>query len=69
MLRWAVSRGDLDHSPIEGMRKPPGSKPRERLLSDDEIQTLWNGLAKALARSLDCQRLATLSTTLVASLR
>jgi integrase len=57
MLRWAVSRGDLDHSPIEGMRKPPGSKPRERVLSDDEIRTLWNGLPKALARSPDCQRI------------
>jgi integrase len=57
MLRWAVSRGDLDHSPIEGMRKPPGSKPRERVLSDDEIRTLWNGLPKTLARSEQCQRI------------
>jgi integrase len=57
MLRWAVSRGDLDHSPIEGMRKPPGSKPRERVLSDDEIRTLWNGLPEALARSEQCQRI------------
>jgi integrase len=57
MLRWAVCRGDLDHSPIEGMRKPPGSKPRERVLSDDEIHTLWNGLPTALARSPDCQRI------------
>jgi integrase len=57
MLRWAVSRGDLDHSPIEGMRKPPGPKPRERVLSDDEIRTLWNGLPEALARSPGCQRI------------
>jgi integrase len=57
MLRWAVSRGDLDHSPIEGMRKPPGSKPRERVLSDDEVSTLWNGLPEALARSPGCQRI------------
>jgi integrase len=57
MLRWAVSRGDLDHSPIEGMRKPPGSKPRERVLSDDEIRTLWNGLPEVLARSGQCQRI------------
>jgi integrase len=57
MLRWAVSRGDLDHSPIEAMRKPPGSKPRERVLSDDEIRTLWNGLPEALARSPGCQRI------------
>jgi integrase len=57
MLRWAVSRGDLDHNPIEGMRKPPGSKPRERVLSDDEIRALWNGLPTALARSEQCQRI------------
>jgi len=39
-LRWAVARGDLDHNPIEGMREPPGSNARERVLSDDEIRTL-----------------------------
>jgi integrase len=55
MLRWAISRGDLDHNPIEGMRKPQGSKPRERVLSDDEIRTLWNNLPKALANR-DYQR-------------
>jgi integrase len=57
MLRWAVSRGDLDHSPIEGMKKPAGSKPRSRVLSDEEIRTLWNGLAEALAKSPTCQRI------------
>jgi integrase len=57
MLRWAVSRGDLDHNPIEGMRKPQGSKPRERVLSDDEIRTLWNSLPQALARSPEYQRI------------
>ena len=56
MLRWAVSRGDLDNNPIEGMRKPQGSKPRERVLSDDEIRTLWNSLPQALARNPDYQR-------------
>ena len=34
MFRWAVDRGDLDHSPAEGMRKPGEAKPRERVLSD-----------------------------------
>jgi integrase len=57
MLRWAVGRGDLDHSPIEGMKKPAGSKPRERVLTDDEIRTLWNGLPVALAKSVTCQRI------------
>src|SRR6516162_4232502 len=56
MLRWAVSRGDLDHNPIEGMKKPQGSKPRERVLSDDEIRALWNSLPQALARNPEHQR-------------
>src|SRR5262249_19543222 len=45
MLRWAVARGDLDHNPIEGVRPPATSKPRERVLSDDEIRALWNSTA------------------------
>jgi hypothetical protein len=44
MVRWAVARGDLDHNPIDGMRKPPGSKPRTRVLSDEEIRVLWSRL-------------------------
>src|SRR6516162_10502397 len=56
MLRWVVSRGALDHNPIEGMRRPPGSKPRERVLSNDEIRTLWNSLPQALARNPEHQR-------------
>jgi integrase len=57
MLRWAVARGDLDHNPIDGMREPPGSNARERVLSDDEIRTLWNRLPEALVRSPECQRI------------
>src|SRR5215831_6060516 len=45
MIRWAVSRGDLDHNPIDGMKGPPVSKPRDRVLSDDEIRWLWLELA------------------------
>src|SRR5215813_14484866 len=44
MIRWAVARGDLDHNPIDGMKGPPQSKPRERVLSDDEIRQLWHRL-------------------------
>ncbi len=60
MLRWAVARGDLDHNPMEGMRKPATSQPRERVLDDDEIRTLWNGLQDALPRSKACQRVVKL---------
>jgi integrase len=44
MIRWAVSRGDLDHSPIDGMKGPANSKARQRVLSDEEIRALWQGL-------------------------
>jgi integrase len=44
MVRWAVARGDLDHNPIDGMKGPAQSKPRQRVLSDDEIRMLWNRL-------------------------
>jgi hypothetical protein len=34
LFRWAVQRGDLDHSPMDGMKKPATGKPRTRVLSD-----------------------------------
>ena len=57
MLRWAVNRGDLDHNPIDGMKKPATSKPRERVLSDDEVRALWTELPTVLAKSVTCQRI------------
>ena len=44
MIRWAVSRGDLDHSPIDGLRGPAISKPRTRTLTDSEIKAVWHNL-------------------------
>jgi integrase len=44
MIRWAVSRGDLDHSPIDGLRGPAISKPRTRTLTDPEIKAVWHDL-------------------------
>jgi len=44
MVKWSVARGDLDHNPIDGMKGPPISKPRTRVLSDDEIRALWRAL-------------------------
>ena len=41
VLRWAVARGELDHNPINGMVRPASPTPRERVLSDEEIRTLW----------------------------
>lgn len=47
-LRWGVARGDLDHCVMEGMRSPAHSKPRERVLSEDEIAKLWKALPTVL---------------------
>jgi integrase len=61
ILRWAVARGDLDHDPIAGMPAPPGGKPRERVLSDDEIRTLWLKLPETLPRYAPILRLCLLT--------
>jgi integrase len=57
MLKWAVSRGDLDHNPIDGMKGPAVSAVRQRVLSDDEIKALWLALPSALSRSPACQQI------------
>jgi integrase len=44
MVRWAVARGDLDHSPIDGLRGPAISKARTRVLTDAEIRAVWHDL-------------------------
>ena len=57
LFRWAVARGDLDHNPMEGMRAPHAPKPRERVLSDEEVRALWEALPEALPRSKAVQRI------------
>ena len=57
MVRWAVQNEYLDANPLDGMNKPAEPTSRNRVLGDSEIRTLWNGLPKALARSVQCQRI------------
>lgn len=57
MVRWAVENEYLDANPLDGMSKPAESRSRDRILSDAEINILWNGLPEALARSVQCQRI------------
>ncbi|HEV2596433.1 MAG TPA: integrase family protein [Sphingomicrobium sp.] len=45
MFRWAVSRGDLDRSPLEGVEPPPPVPSRDRVLTDEEIALIWHGCA------------------------
>ena len=50
MIRWAVERGDLDHSPLEGTKSPKTSEPRKRVLDDDEIRALWHAWRPVLGQ-------------------
>jgi integrase len=59
VIRWAVQREYLEHNPLEGMEKPAVVSVRDRVLSDDEIFTLWNSLPVALP-SIQCQRVVKL---------
>lgn len=42
LFRWAISRGDIERSPMEGMETPPPVKARDRWLSDEELGRVWN---------------------------
>lgn len=46
LFRWAVSRGDLQSSPMEGMETPPAVKARERWLAGAELKRIWNEAPK-----------------------
>ena len=41
LFRWAMSRGDLDRSPLEGVEAPPPVPARERILTDEELALVW----------------------------
>ncbi|MER9639403.1 tyrosine-type recombinase/integrase [Mesorhizobium sp. M0239] len=47
MVRWARGRGDLDNNLVEGMAKPTETIERDRVLSADEIKTMWAALPGA----------------------
>lgn len=42
LFRWAITRGDLERSPMEGMEVPPPVRARDRWLSDEELRRVWN---------------------------
>src|SRR5438477_2896931 len=56
-VKWAVEQEYLEANPLDGMKKMASAAPGNRVLSDDEIATLWNGLPASLARSVQCQRI------------
>jgi integrase len=60
MVRWAVQNEYLEANPLDGMGKPAEATSGNRVLSEEEIRTLWTGLPIALARSEQCQRIVKL---------
>lgn len=41
LFRWAVGRGDLDRSPLEGFEAPSSPASRDRVLDDAELRLAW----------------------------
>lgn len=46
LFAWAVERGDIDRSPLEGFKGPSSVPSRDRVLTDDELRLVWLGADK-----------------------
>jgi integrase len=45
-LNWAIAEGyELEANPVTGSNRPKGPKARERVLTDDELRTIWAATA------------------------
>src|SRR5262249_20875337 len=53
IYNWGNGTGSLEVNPTLGLKKRNVDKPRERVLSDTEIQTLWRALEIAPKLSLE----------------
>lgn len=42
---WALQHGDITENPLANMAKPKAVKPRDRVLSDDEVKSIWQATA------------------------
>ncbi|TAL61754.1 MAG: site-specific integrase [Legionella sp.] len=61
VFNYAVSRGSLQHNPAINIRtRDIGGveKPRERVLSSDEVKTIWNFLESELCEMSESARMA-----------
>jgi integrase len=41
LFRWAMERGEITDNPVRLMAKPSAPEPRNRVLTDDELLTIW----------------------------
>lgn len=49
LFRWALERGDISDNPVASMAKPKGPKARNRVLTDEELISVWNAAASLRA--------------------
>jgi len=61
LMSWSVERGLIDASPIAGMKPRAKEKPRERVLTDDELGALWEVCGDEGYPFGDCLKLLILS--------
>lgn len=61
LMGWCVERGMIDASPIAGMKPLSKERPRERVLSDDELGALWAACDAEGYPFGDCMKLLILS--------
>jgi integrase len=57
VVRWAVQNEYLEANPLDGVLKPAAATECDRVLSDEEIKKLWQGMPAALGRSVQCQQI------------
>lgn len=57
LFRWAVGRGDIERSPLEGTEAPPAVKARDRVLTDAELALAWNAAPDAGDVFVGCIRM------------
>jgi integrase len=41
-FKWCTRRGYIQHSPVENLERPSRLVSRDRVLTDDELRTVWN---------------------------
>ena len=46
LFRWSVGRGIIEANPMADMPKPGSETPRERVLTDVELKSVWNAATK-----------------------
>ncbi|WP_397597374.1 tyrosine-type recombinase/integrase [Sphingorhabdus sp.] len=46
LFRWAMERGEIADNPVRLMAKPSAPEPRKRVLHDDELVKVWEGVER-----------------------